>query len=73
MAPDKIYVGIRDLGSGYATDVSFSPGYDYPEYICKDALMEWLDGKMTIKGATEGFVGGYDSAIKDVIEHINKM
>ena len=39
----------------------------------KDALLEWLDGKMTIEGATEGFVGGYDSALKDVIEHINEM
>jgi len=73
MAPDKIYVGIRDLGTGYMTDVSLSPGYDYPEYIRKDALLEWLDGKITIEGATEGFVGGYDSALKDVIEHINKM
>ena len=43
MAPDKIYVGVKDLGSGYATDVSLSPGDGYPEYIRKDALLEWID------------------------------
>lgn len=73
MAPDKIYVEIRDLGTGYMTDVSLSPGNGYPEYIRKDALLEWLEGMMAIEWATEDFADGYDSALKDVIEHINKM
>lgn len=42
-------------------------------YIRKDALLEWLDGKLTIEGATEGYVGGYDSALKDVINKLNSM
>ena len=52
---------------------TFLDAINYGMRLQKDALMEWLDGKMTIEGATEGFVGGYDSALKDVIEHINKM
>ena len=43
------------------------------EYIRKDALLEWANGKMTIEGATEGIVGGYDLAMKDLIEHIEKV
>ena len=66
MIPDKIYI---NGFSAFATE----PVKNGIEYIRKDALLEWLDGKMTIEGATEGFVGGYDSALKDVIEHINKM
>ena len=66
MIPDKIYI---NGFSAFATE----PVKNGIEYIRKDALLEWLDGKMTIEVATEGFVGGYDSALKDVIEHINKM
>lgn len=66
MAPDKIYI---DGFSAFATE----PVKNGIEYIRKNALLEWLDGKMTIEWSTEGFVGGYDSALKDVIEHINKM
>lgn len=43
------------------------------EYLRKDALLEWLDGKLTIEGATEGYVGGYDTALKDVIKHIKSL
>lgn len=43
------------------------------EYIRKDALMEWLEGMMTKEGATEGFVGGYDFALKDVINKLNEL
>lgn len=71
-APDKVYLGIDDLGSGYVYNLSLDNN-GHPEYIRKDALIEWLDGKMTIEGATEGFVGGYDFALKDVVNHINSM
>ena len=40
-APDKVYVGIQDLGSGYATSISITPEEGYAEYIRKDALVEW--------------------------------
>ena len=43
------------------------------EYIRKEALIEWLEGKMTIEGTTEGFVGGYNTALKDVIDKINSL
>lgn len=69
-APDKIYTDNR---GGYAKIPIFSQADANIEYIRKDALIEWLDGKMTIEGATEGFVGGYDFALKDVVNHINKM
>ena len=72
MVPDKIYVGIQDLGTGYTYALSLDNNGEQ-EYIRKDALLEWLDGKMTIEGATEGFVGGYDTALKEVIDHINKI
>lgn len=71
-APDNIYLGIQDLGSGYVYTLSLDNNGEQ-EYIRKEALIEWLEGKMTIEGATEGFVGGYDMALKDVIDKINSM
>ena len=52
---------------------TFLDAINYGMRLQKDALLEWLDGKMTIEGATWGFNGGYDAALEDVIEHINKM
>ena len=65
-APDKIYI---NGFSAFATE----PVKDGIEYIRKDSLLEWLEGKMTIEGATEGIVGGYDLALKDVINKLNSM
>jgi hypothetical protein len=70
--PTKIYFTILDMGSGYV----YTPSLDDnggTEYIRKDALIEWLEGRMTVEGATEGIVGGYDMALKDVIEHLKEM
>lgn len=69
MAPDKIWINTDTL-NGY--HMSNHPLYG-EEYLRKDALMEWLEGRMTMEGATEGFVGGYDFALKDVINKINSM
>ena len=69
-APDKIFLNRRRPEPYWFKDKQVDSDI---EYIRKDALIEWLDGKMTIEGATEGFVGGYDSALKDVINHINSM
>lgn len=72
-APDKIYAMIV-AGTLYADtkqhEVFNKP---YAEYIRKDVLLKWLEGKMTIEGATEGIVGGYDFALKDVIKHIKSL
>ena len=65
-APDRIYI---NGFSAFATE----PVKNGIEYIRKDALLKWLDGKMTIEGATEGIVGGYDMALKDVIDKLNDM
>ena len=43
------------------------------EYVNKEALLKWAEGKMTVEGATEGIVGGYDLAMKDLIEHLNSL
>jgi len=70
MAPDKIYVGIRDLGSGYATDVSLSPGYDYPEYIRKDALLEWIQ---EVRAIPHENTITRDLTFQEVINKLNSM
>lgn len=71
--PDKIYLNKYMIRKGMMYPAE--PPYDVleKEYIRKDALLEWLEGKMTIEGATEGFVGGYDTALKDVIDKLNSI
>lgn len=69
-ALDKIYAitqGSRIIGC------SEKPFKYSEEYIRKDTLLEWANGKITIEGATEGIVGGYDLAMKDLIEYIEKV
>lgn len=72
MKPDKIYFGFCEAThlESYCLE---KKGECQTEYLRKDALLKWLDGKMTIEGATEGFIGGYDAALKDVIDRINSM
>lgn len=76
-APNKIYIDesrITELG-GLADAIVPDNRIETSDvcYIRKDALIEWLEGRMTMEGATEGFVGGYDFALKDVINKINSM
>lgn len=81
MIPYKIYIGTVTLSSNVPSEEYLLPEWHLKsnpkvanvEYIRKDALLKWLDGKMTIEGATEGIVGGYDMALKDVIDYINKI
>ena len=68
-APDKLYIEIDNKAHVY---FGLQPE-NAVEYVHKDALIKWLDGKITIEGATEGFVGGYDNALKDVIDKLNSM
>ena len=44
MAPDKIYVGLKDVGSGYIWDISILDN-GMEQYIRKDFLLEWLKEK----------------------------
>lgn len=73
-APNVIYVASYN-GEAFSHSWTMEPLGDTTatKYIRKDALLEWLDGKLTIEGATEGYVGGYDSALKDVIDKLNSM
>lgn len=70
MIPDKIYTDNR---GAYAERPVFSQIDANIEYIRKDAILEWLDGKMTIEEETEGYIGGYDAALKEVVNKINSM
>lgn len=69
-APDKCYITREKNGVVYSLSFNDNGGL---EYIRKDALLKWLEGKMTVEGATEGIVGGYDFALKDVIMHIKSL
>lgn len=75
-APDKIYVnfpfGEKHPWRGPMVTKQGLNRHD-TIYIRKDALLEWLNGKMTVEEATEGIVGGYDLALKDVIKHIESL
>lgn len=67
-APDKIYLGIDDIGSGYVYNLSLDNN-GHPEYIRKDALLEW---------AKETYLTENASAIrkicfKQLIDKLNKM
>lgn len=69
-APDKCYITREKNGVVYSLSFNDNGGL---EYIYKDALLKWLEGKMTKDGATEGIVGGYDFALRDVIKHIKSL
>lgn len=44
------------------------------EQAYKDALLEWANGKMTEDEQTEeGFIGGYNYALKEVIDKLNNF
>lgn len=77
MIPDKFYFPADGLPSYIDWDGSPIRTKQVEDsdicYIRKDALLKWLEGKMTIEGATEGIVGGYDFALKDVIKHIESL
>ena len=47
--PDKIYLGIQDLGSNYVYNMSLDNNGEQ-EYIRKDALMEWAKENMDSLG-----------------------
>ena len=68
-APDKIYVGIQDLGSGYATSVSIKPQEGHSEYIRSEALMEML---LTMEARHSVFyLEG--KIVREIIEKINSI
>ena len=76
MIPDKIYLGIQDLGNGYTYDLSLDNNGEQ-EYIRKDALIEWASkklGQVSDMGFDDGDVEhGYTRALQDVLGKLNSM
>lgn len=73
MIPDKIYIDIIDMDSGYMMAPSFENNGG-AEYIRKDALLEWLEERIN-DGDEEGLMTNQiaNFAYKDVIDKLNSM
>jgi len=76
-APDKIYVGIQDIGSGYAYDLSLDDN-GQPEYIRKDTLLTWLEEELAQRQQwLDRYGEGEDlhakQELEKVIDRINSM
>ena len=69
-APDKIYLYRKHPEPYWFKNKQLDSDV---EYIRKDTILKWIEGKMTVEGVTEGIVGGYDMAMKDVIDKINSL
>ena len=67
MIPDKIYLKIQDLGSGYAYGISLDDNGEH-EYIRKDALIEWAEDFKAKTGWYE-----IEVAMDDLIDKLNSM
>ena len=67
-APDRIYVGLEDVGSGTVWNVSILDN-GHPSFIRKDALLEWLNEKNHDYGYTVPF----RIAIQSVIDKLNNF
>jgi len=65
-APDKIYLGIQDLGSGYVYALSFDNNGEQ-EYIRKDTLLEWA------KDMHEAYRKKYEESNHTCGEHWGQM
>lgn len=77
-APDIIYLGVEDLGSGYTYALSFEDN-GHPTYIRKDALLEWAkngkDSGPIKESADKGDAWsiGYLCAMDDIIIKLNSL
>ena len=72
-APDVIYVGIRDIGSGYVTDVSIYPEEEHQEYIRKDVLLKLLEDEKFYIDRQEESDCYWNKVLNSVIDKINKL
>ena len=63
-APDKIYLGIQDLGSGYVYDISLDNNGEQ-EYIRKDVLMEWANSWLAFKRRGIALDDGFSYAMEE--------
>ena len=66
-APDKIYVDDLAVVNDCSTRISTKPLSDFSEYIRKDALMEWLENKVSLS------YGVVTDALVEVIDKLNNL
>ncbi len=71
-APDKIYLGIRDLGSGYAYDLSLDNNGG-TEYIRKEALLEWANTGLAFRRDGVILDDGFSYAMVELIKKLDSM
>lgn len=69
-APDKIYLGIRELDTGYVYALSLDNNGEQ-EYIRKDALLEWTNKEL--KDNVGQYHNDYDLALSSLIDKLNEM
>ena len=65
--PEKIYLGIEELDSGYVYNLSLENN-GHAEYIRKEALMEWAKDFKVKTGWYE-----IEVAMDDLIDKLNSM
>lgn len=70
-APDKIYILPTEMVRYYFTEERIQPAISY---IRKDALLEWARKHQCEQGFEDGEAEhGYQSAIQDLIKHIESL
>lgn len=67
MTPDKIYLGIQELDTGYVYALSLDNNGEQ-EYIRKEALLEWAKEKQY-----ESLTIVADNFWQEVIDKLNEM
>ena len=80
-APDKIYIPIYPNynldGEHLGDEWMYEPhkGFNNAEYIRKDALLEWAKEHYTSLDITKRDMwdGGYNCAIKELIDKLNSL
>ena len=71
MIPNKIYLGLEDVGSGYTWNISILDN-GMEQYIRKDALLEWANEYMKCPEHSQ-FDTGFRCALKALIDKLNSM
>ena len=70
-APETIYVGLEDVGSGYVWNISILDN-GMEQYIRKDALLEWAKERYQQTVSNVGCYTG-NSVWKEVIEKLESL
>ena len=73
-APDKIYIQ-TNAGEAFSSKWATIPFRDFEntEYICKDALLEWLKECFRLQDGGSWYSKGAADAFSKVIDNLNSM